>query len=69
MVGKCFMYRGDEIGYQTRFRDVAETSLGEALTHKCRILMNCQENQLGLGSSLMELTCGFNSGKERHRDV
>ena len=69
MVGKCFMYGGDEIGYQPRLRDVAETSLGGARTDKCRILMNGQENQLGLGSSLAELTCGFNSGKERHRDV
>ncbi len=69
MVGKCFMYCGDKIGYQPRFRDVGETSLGEASAHKCRVLMNSQENKLGLGSHFVKLTCGFNSGKERHRDV
>ena len=38
MVGKSFMYRGDKIGDQPRFRDVAETSFGKAFTHKCRVL-------------------------------
>ena len=69
MVGKCVMDRGDEIGNQPRFCDVAETSLGGAHTRKCRVLMNSQENQFSLGSSLVEFTCGFNSGKKRHRDV
>ena len=63
------MHRGDQIDYQMRFRDVAETSCGEASAHKCRVRMTCQENQLGTGPSLVELTCGFDSGEDRHCDV
>jgi len=69
MVGERLMYRWDKIDSHPRFRDIAETSLGEAPTYKCRVLMNCQENKLGLRSSLVECVCGLNSGEDWHPDI
>jgi len=69
MVGERFMDRGDKVGSHPRFRNIAEPSLGEAPTHKCRVLMNCQENKLGPRSSLVQCMCGFNSGEYWHPDI
>lgn len=63
------MDRGDKIDSHPRFRNIAETSLSEAPTHKCRVLMNCQENKLGLRSSLVEFMCGLNSCEDWHPDI